>query len=282
MSRLASRWILVAMALGMATTASAGEGRWELDTDGADQARYVRDLLERKRAQEAAVRDVIELLWGVYEVHVQDPVVRTPYNQFNVPDKVQYSVPVRVSYNRTVLTEVYRILRSKVFLRGDHGVAIALPDGLLNIQLYDEVLPVFENLSNNRQLTFICRVVLLDENQEVLGKSDSFLYAKVRDLNFTITPWVGNFRKVTVPDSVRGFKPPNPADADAQGPAAQEVQALAADLNSFFGMAEEFYILEESNRVLFDYLPIRSLERVQTIRVLRPDDALLLYKGESD
>ena len=274
--------MILALVLGSSGLAIAGEGRWELNTDGEDQARYVRDLLERKRAQEAAIRDVVSLLWNVYEVHVKDPFVSTPYNQFNVPDKVQYSVPVRVSYNREVLADATRILRSKVFSRGDTSVVITMPDGGIAIQLYDEVLPVFENLSNNRQLTFICRVVLLDENQEVLGKSDSFLYAKVRDLNFTQAPWVGNFRKVSVPTSMLEFQPPNPADVDAEDAAAQEIQDLASDLNAFFGLAEEFYILEESDRVLFDYLPIRNLERVHTIRVLRPDDALLLYKGDSD
>ena len=281
MTRRFTGWMCVLAVVLCTPVASAREGRWELDTDGADQARYVRELLERKRAQEAAIRDVIELLWDVYEVHVQDPIVKTPYNQFNVPDKVQYSVPVRVSYNREVLSRATQILRSKVFSRGDQGVVFTMPDGGFAIQLYDEVVPIFENLSNNRQLTFICRVVLLDENQEILGKSDSFLYAKVRGLNFTQAPWVGNFRKVSVPTSVLEFQPPNPQDVDAEDPAAQEIQDLAKDLNSFFGLAEDFYILEESDRVLFDYLPIRSLERVNSIRVLRPDDALLLYKGDS-
>ena len=276
--------VLASVLLGATGPAAAREALWELDTAGDAHADEVRELLAKKRAQEALMRDVVDALWGVHEVHVSSPQTATPYDQFSVPDKVRFVVPVGVGYDANVLSKVSTMLRSREFQEGDQVITFRLPQGQFAIRLYDEVVPIFDKLTDQRDLTYVCRVVLLDENQEVLVKSDSFLYARVVDLDFTRSPWVGNYRRVNVPEALKAFGPPQPmggaVGAEIEAYYATLFEDLQQELNGFLGQADDFYILESSDHIQFDYLPLEDLERVHSVRVLRPDDALLLYRGK--
>ena len=255
-------------------SSQAREGKWEVRADGSQQVDDIVRLRSKKEAQEDAVRRLVDVLWSdLYEVYVSDSTDIQTYNQFAVPDKVRYSIPVRVRYNSATLEEARRILASPDLTGGEHPVSITLPTGQVTIYLYDEVRPIFDSLSDGGRWPFQCRVVLLDENQEVLGRSDSVLYVYVQDLNLTSAPWVGSFQKAAAPPDIGYLGEIITMNAGTEG------KKLLEDLQGFLSHAESHYYLESSDRITFDYLSLDILDRVASIRVLRPDAAPLLYRG---
>ena len=255
--------------------ANSREGKWEVPADGSRQVDDIGRLRAKKEAQQARVRELVEILWDeLYEVYVSDSTDIQTYNQFSVPNQVRYSIPVSVRYNANTLEAARRVLGSPELTGGQNALSFTLPSGRMTIYLYDEVLPIFNALSDGGRWPFQCRVVLLDENQEVLGRSDSVLYVYANALNFTASPWVGSYAQVSNPpelDSLAGLAGPD---------AGTESMKLIEDLRGCFSTADTFYYLASSDRVLFEYLSLDILDRVASIRVLRPDDALLLYRGE--
>jgi hypothetical protein len=263
-----------ALLLTLVAATHAHEARadeWETPVDGAGSAADVEELLKYKKGQAA---EIYTLFYGLRDkLYVIRPQTRTSYvNSLFTPQTVNYEVQLTASFNSQALTTLRQRLSSAAYLdRGENTFEIALPGGLpITIRLFDEVVPTFKVLIRDGYV-LEARAVLLDKDRTVLAVSDNSLIVRTplsdKRLDLSGRPLLQTYVPQEKPD-IRKL-----LDSDDA-----KFKEVGTQLSKHF--ASTSYVLTNADKALFYSLPVNTLARSVSMRVLRESDELILYKRD--
>lgn len=244
---------------------------WETSVNGAGSAAEVEKLLEYKKGQAA---EVYTLFYGLRDkLYVIRPQARTSYgNSLFTPQTVNYEVQLSASFNAAALTTLRQRLETASYLaKGDQAYEILLPGSFpITIRLYEEVVPTFKVLVRDGY-GLEARAVLLDKDRTVLAVSDNSLLVRTpmsdKKLDFSGKPLLQTYVPQEKPD-IRKL-------LDSEDAKFKDV---GTTLSKHF--ASTSYVLTNADKALFYSLPVNTLARSVSMRVLRESDELILYKRD--
>ncbi len=250
---------------------SARADDWETNVDGAGAAVDVQRLLDYKKGQAA---EVYTLFYGLRDkLYVIRPQSRSSYaNSLFTPQTVNYEVQISAAFNGQSLATLRQKLEAAAYLqKGDQAFEILLPNSLpMTIRLYDEVVPTFKVLVRDGY-GLEARAVLLDKDRTVLAVSDNSLLVRTpltdKKLDFSGKPMLQTYVPQEKPD-IRKL-----LDSDDA-----KFKDVGTALSKHF--ATTSFVLTNADKALFYSLPVDTLSRAWSMRVLRESDELILYKRD--
>ena len=269
-----SRWArscMVVTAFGTLMTSPAYADDWETDVDGAGSAAEVERLLQYKKGQAA---EIYTLFYGLRDkLYVIRPQARTSYaNSLFTPQTVNYEVQLTAAFNPTALATLRQRLGAAAYLsQGDVSYDVVLPGGPpVTIRLFNEVVPTFKVLIRDGY-GLEARAVLLDKDRTVLAVSDNSLLVRTpsndRRLDFSGKPLLQTYVPLERPD-IRKL-----LDTDDA-----KFKDVGTQLSKHFETTA--YVLTSADKALFYSLPVETLRKSVSMRVLRESDELILYKRD--
>lgn len=262
--------VLFCMALlGLPQVGHADE--WESRVNGQGAYDKVQAILKYKQAQ---AREVESIFYGLRDsIYVASPTSKTTYtNNSLTPNSVDYTVQVSSRYNQGAVGVFEGALRRAKHLRGGQTeIKVKFSSGTVTINLFDEVLPIYERLTRGGY-SFEARAVLMDNEQTVIATSDNSLLLSVRSfesrgLDFSKSPFLRTYQKAEPPDVSSIVSDQSEGYTDA-------IKALVGFVT------QPTYRLSASNKATFYSLRTEDLKDVTSCRVLRESDELLVYKRD--
>jgi hypothetical protein len=254
----------------LASAPMARADQWETDVSGSSEAKAAEAILEYKRGQAA---EVYTLFYGLRDrLYTIRPIAKTSQqNSLYTPQTVSYEVSLTAQFNSTALTRLKESLGAAAFLeQGDNAIEIAFPTGSVTIYLYDEILPTFKVLTM-QGYALEARAVLLDKDRTVLAVSDNSLLVRTKStekkLDFSGSPLLQTYVPQQMPD-IRALLD----NADAK------YKDVGTKLSDHF--KTQSYVLQNADKAIFYALPIETLRKTVSMRVLRESDELILYKRD--
>lgn len=261
--------LVALVALSVSPAVRADE--WETNVDGAGSVAEVEKLLEYKRGQAA---EVYTLFYGLRDkLYVIRPQSKTSYaNSLFTPQTVNYEVQLSAAYNPQAVQRLSDALSKAAFLgQGQNTYEIVFPGNVTRtIRLYDEVLPTFKVLVRDGY-GLEARAVLLDKDRTVVAVSDNSLLVRVptgdRRMDLSGKPLLQTYVPQQAPD-IRKL-------LDDEG---KQFESVRTQLSKHF--STQAYVLTDADKAVFYSLPLDTLRKSISMRVLRESDELILYKRD--
>lgn len=257
--------------LALTSIPVARADQWETDVSGSAEAKAAEEMLEYKRGQAA---EMYTIFYGLRDrLYTIRPISRTSQqNSLFTPQTVTYEVSLTAQFNSSALTRLRDALGSAEFLgKGENVIEIALPTGPITIRLYDEIMPTFKVLTM-QGYGLEARAVLLDKDRTVLAVSDNSLLVRTKStdkkLDFSGSPLLQTYVPQQAPDIRAILDNPDAKFKD-----------VGTKLSDHF--KTQSYVLQNADKAIFYALPIETLRKTVSMRVLRESDELILYKRDN-
>lgn len=279
---------------------------WEVAVDGDRQYAEVAQKLAAKRAQVEAIEPIARKMWDtIYEVHLSEKDAKI-FTNLITPERVDYWVQLEEPrFAEAKLSELLSLMKDRVFRTDDpearFQVEFKTAVGSVTWALYPEAYDVLVKSTQDLRLPFVCRVVLLDKDNGILAMANEYLnleiipgrekvmtdqfgrpFALTRTVDLTrpvLYTWVQIADQVLMERlgnrlGKSGFK----VVPDEGGNVIAEMGGMSANVEA---KAEEAFYGKnfDARQIRFLGLPTNVISRVLRLRVLRPTDTLLLYKG---
>ena len=297
---------LALFAIVVLSWGSAVAAPWEVPIDGPRQHQEVQKKLAAKRKQIAAIEPVVTQMWNaIYQVNLSEREAKV-FTNLVTPERVDYWVQLEdPQFNGVKMTALYALMKQPWFQSDDpearFHVTFNTPSGSVTWILYPEAYDVLVKSTQDLRLPFVCRVVLLDSDNAILAMANEYLnleiprstenvaydqygkpYALTRKVDFdkpVLFTWLQVAEQALMERlgnklSNRGFKVV-PGDG---GNVLAEMGGMSGSVKQ--KTEEAFYAKDfKARQIRFWGLPTDMLSKISRLRVLRPSDTLLLYKG---
>ena len=287
--------------------ASAWATPWEVPIDGNQQDSEVARKLASKRGQIIAIEPIVKLMWdAIYQVNLSNNSAKI-FTNLVTPERIDYWVTLdEPQFDATKMRELQTAMNQPQLQTSDpearYEVAFTMPGGTVTWKLYPEAYDVLVKSTQDLRLPFVCRVVLLDKDNGILAMANEYLnlevksgapsvsmdqngrpYAMKRTVDFTkpvLYTWVQIAEQKLMETlgnklSKRGFK------VTSDGNASQVLSEMGGMSGSVEQDTEESFYGKNftARQIRFWGLPVQVIRNITKLRVLRPTDTLLLYKG---
>jgi hypothetical protein len=263
----------IAFVFATASPAHAAGDGWESPVDGMKSYTDVKAVLAYKASQAAEIESIF---YGLRDsLYIMRPTSSVRYvNSYLTPSSVTYTVDTQAEFNDATVAGLSAALRdAKYLLKGDTSITFKFgPDTTRTIKVYNEVLPIYEDLVRGGY-AFEARAVLLDGNQGIVATSDNSLLLSTpsndRGLDFSGAPLLRTYELQKAPDLSEILLEAGEGGKLRETPAFRKLQQQ---------LSLPMYTLSSARTAAFYSLPVEDLKRIVSCRVLRDSDLLLLYK----